>query len=115
MVRVKRGVVAHKKREKLLSYAKGFRWGRKSKERLAREALLHAWSHSFVGRKLKKRENRRVWQTKISAAAQAHEISYSKLMGALHKKGIALNRKILAELAEKHPTAFQKIIQHARR
>jgi ribosomal protein L20 len=58
MTRVKRGIIAHKKREKLLKYTKGFKWGRKSKERLAKEALLHAWSHSFHGRKLKKRDFR---------------------------------------------------------
>ena len=114
MVRVKRGVIAHKRREKLLKYAKGFRWGRKSKERFAREALLHAWSNAFRGRKLKKRENRRIWQSKIAAASQTKEISYSKLMGALKKKNIELNRKVLAELAENHPHIFERILEHAK-
>lgn len=110
MVRVKRGVIAHKKRERILKYTKGFKWGRKSKERLAKEALLHAWSHAFAGRKLKKRNFRRLWQAKIGAAAQSHGISYSKLIGALHKNKIELDRKILAELAEKKPEIFEKII-----
>ncbi|MBI3273997.1 MAG: 50S ribosomal protein L20 [Candidatus Colwellbacteria bacterium] len=114
MVRVKRGVIAHKKREKLLKYAKGFRWGRKSKERLAREALLHAWSHAFVGRKRKKRDMRRLWQIKINAAARMHDMSYSAFLALLKKKNVELDRKILAELAEHHPHAFAKIIESAR-
>lgn len=113
MTRVKRGVIAHKKREKLLKYAKGFRWGRRSKERLAREALLHAWSYSFHGRKLRKRNFRRLWQNKIGAAVQAQGTSYSKFINACKKKNIRLDRKILAELAEKHPDAFQQVIKTA--
>lgn len=111
MTRVKRGVIAHKRREKLLKYAKGFKWGRKSKERLAREALLHAWSYSFHGRKLRKRDARRLWQTKIGAAAKTHDISYSRLMSSLKKKSIELDRKVLAELAEKRPKVFSKIVE----
>lgn len=114
MVRVKRGVIAHKKREKLLKYAKGFKWGRKSKERLAREALLHAWSHAFVGRKQKKRDFRRLWQAKINAAVREHNLSYSKFIAALHKKNINLDRKVLAELAEYHPAVFKKVVEATR-
>ena len=114
MTRVKRGVIAHKRREKILKYAKGFHWGRKSKERLAREALLHAWSYSFHGRKLKKRDARRLWQTKINASARASGISYSMLVSGLKKKQIELDRKILAELAEKHPKIFEKIVTLAK-
>ena len=109
MVRVKRSVNAHKRREKILKYAKGSRWGRKNKERLAHEALLHAWSHAFSGRKLKKRDARRLWQVKIGAGAVGEGISYSKLIGGLHKKNIWLDRKVLAELAEHHPEVFKKI------
>ena len=110
MTRVKRGVIAHKRREKLLKYAKGFKWGRKSKERLAREALLHAWSHAYVGRKRKKRDFRALWQTRIGAGAKTNGISYSRLMAALRKKGVALDRKILAQLAVDHPDVFKKIV-----
>ena len=113
MTRVKRGVIAHKKRERILKYAKGFKWGRKSKERLAREALLHAWSYAFHGRKLRKRDFRRLWQNKIGAAAETQGISYSKFIGALQKKQIRLDRKILAELAEKKPEVFRKIVEFA--
>lgn len=114
MVRVKRGVISRKRRSKILKYAKGFRWGRKSKERMAREALLHAWPHAFRGRKLKKRQARRAWQVKIGAAARLEGVSYSTLMGALKKKKIDLNRKVLAEIAQHHPGTFKKIVAMAR-
>ena len=114
MTRIKRGTIALKRRRKTLSYAKGFRWGRKSKERLAREALLHAWSHAFAGRKLKKRDNRRLWQVKINAEARHNSISYSALMGLLHKKNIGINRKTLAELAEHYPKIFEKVVVQAK-
>ncbi len=110
MTRVKRGVIALKRRRKVLKATKGFRWGRKSKERLAREALLHAWSHAFKGRKQKKRDYRRLWQSKISAGAKIESMSYSRLIAALKKKNIALDRKILAILAEHHPAIFKKIL-----
>lgn len=111
MVRVKRGTIAHKRRENLLKYAKGFRWGRKSKERFAREALLHAWSHAFAGRKRRKRDFRRLWQTKIGAAARKGHTSYSALIAALHKNDIQLDRKILAHLAGKQPHTFKKLLE----
>lgn len=113
MTRVKRGVIAHKKREKLLKAAKGFKWGRKSKERMAREALLHAWSHAFTGRKERKRDFRALWQTRIGAAAKIEGTSYSKLIGDLKKKGVALDRKILSEIAGAHPAVFKKIAAEA--
>ncbi len=111
MTRVKRGVISHKRREKTLKYAKGFRWGRKSKERSAREALLHAWPHAFVGRKLRKRDFRRLWQTKINAASRANGLSYGKFMAGLKNKNVALDRKILAELSQNHPTVFKEIVE----
>ena len=111
MTRVKRGVISHKKREKLLKYAKGFHWGRKSKERLAREALLHAWSYSFHGRKLRKRDFRNLWQTKIGAAVKMQGMSYSKFINACQKKNIRLDRKILAELAEHKPEVFTHVVE----
>lgn len=110
MPRVKRGVNANKKRAKTLKYTKGFRWGRKNKEKAAKEALLHAWSNAFVGRKLKKRDFRTLWQTKIGAAANAEKMTYSKVISGLKAKNIALNRKMLADLAEHEPKVFAKII-----
>jgi large subunit ribosomal protein L20 len=111
MTRVKRGTIAHKKRERLLKYTKGFMWGRKSKERAAKEALLHAWTHAFRGRKEKKRNFRALWQVKINAGARAHGLSYSTFIAGLKKKNIALDRKILAGLAEHEPSVFKKIVE----
>lgn len=111
MTRVKRGVVAHKKREKLLKYTKGFRWGRKSKERAAKEALLHAWSHAYRGRKEKKRAYRALWQVQINAAAREHGTTYSRLMHTLKKHNVGLDRKTLAALAQNDPEAFKKLAE----
>ena len=111
MTRVKRGVTAHKRREKVLKYAKGFKWRRKSNERAAHEALLHAWSHAFADRKRKKREFRRLWNVKINASVRAYGMSYSRLIDALKKKNITIDRKILADLAEHEPQVFKKIVE----
>lgn len=113
MPRSKRGVNANKRRRKILKYAKGFKWGRKSKERFAREALLHAWTHAFSGRKQKKRDARRLWQVKIGAATRERGFSYSTFIAALKKQNITLDRKILAEIAEHHPAVFSKITVQA--
>lgn len=110
MTRVKRGVIAHKRREKTLRYVKGFKWARKSKERAAREALLHAWAYAFRDRKRKKREFRRLWNIKINAGAREQALSYSKFIAALKKEKIELDRKILADLAEHEPKVFEKIV-----
>lgn len=111
MSRVKRGVNANKKRNRLLRYTKGFRWGRKSKERAAKEALLHAWTHAFQGRKVKKRVFRSLWNVKINAAARANGVKYSQLIPKLKKANIRLDRKILADLAQNEPAVFQKIVE----
>ncbi len=110
MTRVKRGVHAHKRRERTLKYTKGFRWSRKSKERAAKEALLHAWTHMFRGRKQKKRNFRALWNVHINAAARTEGMTYSALIAALHKKNVKLDRKILADLAAHEPVVFKKVI-----
>jgi large subunit ribosomal protein L20 len=114
MPRVKRGKIATQKRERLLRRVKGFKWGRKSKERLAKEALLHAGKHAFRERKKKKREFRKLWQIKINAAAREHGLTYSRLMHKLRTASIALDRKILADLAENKPAVFKKIVEGVR-
>ena len=111
MTRVKRGVIAHKKRERLLKYTKGFRWGRKSKERAAQEALLHSLSRKFEGRKEKKRTYRTLWNVQINAGVRNQGLTYSKFINALKKKHIALDRKILALLANEEPEIFKKIVE----
>lgn len=113
MPRVKRGTIAHKKREALLKRTKGFRWGRKSKERAAKEALLHALSRKFRGRKEKKRTSRALWNVKINTASRLENISYSKLIAALKRNKIKLDRKILADLAEHEPAVFKKVVEKA--
>ncbi|OGF49324.1 50S ribosomal protein L20 [Candidatus Giovannonibacteria bacterium RIFCSPLOWO2_12_FULL_44_25] len=113
MPRVKRGKIALKRRHKVLGQTKGFRWQRKSKERAAKEALLHAGRHAFGDRRKKKRNFRALWNIKINAAARENGMSYSKLIYQLKKSDILLNRKMLAELAEKHPEVFKAIIKEA--
>lgn len=111
MVRVKRGKITHRKRERLLKYTKGFRWGRKSKYRLAKEALLKAWTHAYIDRKKKKREFRKLWQIQINAACREHGLSYSNFIHGLKENKIELDRKILANLAQNYPEIFEKIIK----
>jgi large subunit ribosomal protein L20 len=111
MTRVKRGIIKHKRREKTLKYTKGYRWDRKSKKRAAKEALLHAWTNAFRGRKLKKRDFRSLWNVKINAGAREEGTTYSKLIAGLKKNNIALDRKILADLAENEPKIFKKILE----
>lgn len=111
MTRVKRGILSRKKRAKILKYTKGFRWDRKSKERAAREALLHAWTNAYHGRKEKKRIYRQLWQVQINAAVRKGGLSYSKFINQLKKASIKLDRKVLAELAKNHPTVFEQILE----
>lgn len=111
MTRVKRARGALKRRHNVLKQTKGFRWQRSKKERAAKEALLHAYTHSFNDRRKKKRVFRTLWNIKINAGARAEGMTYSTLIHALKKSGIALDRKILASLAEHHPTVFKRIIE----
>ena len=111
MTRVKRGTISMKRRRNVLRQTKGFKWGGKSKERSARERLLHAGIHSFNDRRKKKGNFRKLWNIRINAAAREHGLNYSKLIGLLNKKGVKLNRKVLSELAVRHPESFQKIIE----
>jgi large subunit ribosomal protein L20 len=111
MTRVKKGVHALKRRRSVLKQTKGFRHGRSKKERLAKDALLHAGSYSFAHRKDKKSHNRKLWNIKINAGARELGMSYSKLMDALKKKNIELDRKILSDFAEHNPNTFAKVIE----
>lgn len=111
MARVKRGKIAHKRRKHLLKYTKGFRWGRKSKYRAAKDALLHAFKYAYRDRKAKKRIFRSLWQNQISAGLNQFGISYSKFIALLKKNKVELNRKILASLAQNYPRIFGKIIE----
>ncbi len=111
MVRVKKGTNALKSRKNILKRVKGYRFGRSTKERQANEAIVHADSYRFAHRRTKKRDMRALWNTKISAALMSTSFSYSKFIGALKKANIALDRKVLANLAEKKPESFKKIVE----
>lgn len=110
MTRVKKGVHALKRRRSVLKQTKGFRHGRSTKERQAKDALLHAGAYAFAHRRDKKSHNRKLWNIKINAGSRELGMSYSKLMGALKKKNITLDRKILADLAENNPKTFEKVL-----
>jgi len=110
MTRVKKGVHALKRRRSVLKQTKGFRHGRSTKERQAKEALLHAGNYSLAHRKDKKSHNRKLWNIKINAGSREIGMSYSKLIGALKKNKIELDRKILADLAENNPKVFAKVL-----
>ena len=99
-----------KRRRNILKQVKGFRHGRKSKERMAREALLHAGLHAFHDRRKKKRNMRALWQVKINAASRINGISYSKLINNFKKANVQVDRKIMAQLAEQQPAIFSKIV-----
>lgn len=111
MTRVKKGVNALKTRKNILRKVKGYRFGRSKKERQANEAIFHAGAYAFAHRRDKKGDMRRLWNVRISAILKDLGISYSKFIPALKNKQIALDRKILAELAENHPEIFKKVLE----
>ena len=113
MTRVKNAVNALKRRRSRLLRTKGFRHGRSTKERQAKEAILHAGNYAFAHRRDKKGDFREMWNVKISYAAKTAGTSYSKLMGGLKKKGILIDRKILATLVQENPETFKKIVDMA--
>ena len=109
MPRAKRGFKARRRRNRLLKEASGFRGKRSSCHAVANEAVQHKWMHQYRARRARKREFRALWIQRINAAARGLGKSYSKLIGALGKSGIALNRKMLAEIAISDPVAFEAI------
>ena len=114
MARVKKGLNAHKRHKKVLRLAKGF-YGQKSKVyRAAKPAVMRALRSSYIGRKNKKREYRRLWIARINAAARSNDISYSKLMNGLRVAGIEINRKMLSEMAIYDAAGFTKLCEVAK-
>ena len=111
MARVKRGTLKNKRRKYILAQTKGYRFDRKSKERIAKVAIKHAGVHAFRHRRAKKREFRQLWALRINAAARPLGFSYSKLIGALKKKNVALDRKSLAALAKDYPATFEQVLK----
>lgn len=113
MARVKRGVTSHRRHKKVLELTKGHRGGRSKNIREAKSSLLHAGEYAFAGRKMRKRDMRRLWITQLNAAVKAEGLSYSKFINQLKVKEIKLDRKILADLAVNHPEDFKKIVLEA--
>lgn len=114
MTRVKKAVNALKTRRNILRQAKGYRFARSKKERAAYEALMHAGAYAFAHRRDKKGDMRRLWNVRINAALDKDGLSYSKVIGNLKKKGVELDRKILADLAEHNPDTFKRVVALAR-
>ena len=113
MPRVRRGVKARRRRNRIRKEAAGFRGGRSKLWKAMVDAVHHAWRYATRDRKTKKREIRSLWIVRINAAARQAGVSYSKLMSGLKRKQVALDRKILADLAVSDPAAFRKVVDVA--
>lgn len=110
MTRIKGGMLHSKRRRGILKHTKGYRWGRKSNLKVAKVAKMKAGQHAFDGRRAKKRVNRMLWNVRINAALRQMDMTYSKFMGALKKKNIQLDRKILSTLAGAHTEIFKAVV-----
>ena len=115
MARVKRGMMSLNKRRKVLKAAKGFRGARGRNYKAANEALLHSLLYAFRDRRNRKRDFRALWIARINAAARQEGVTYSRLMSALKKEGLAINRKVLADLAVNDQPAFARLLEIARK
>jgi large subunit ribosomal protein L20 len=114
MARSTYAVARHRKKKKYFKAARGY-WGARSKLwRIAKNAVERGWAYSYRDRKNRKREFRRLWITRINAAAREHDLSYSRFMNGLKQAGIEVNRKVLADLAVRDPQAFGALVQQAR-
>ena len=115
MPRVKTGVTAHARHKKILKLAKGYRGARSKQFKKANESVLKAGQYAYRDRKVKKREFRRLWIARINAAARVNGISYSRLICGLTKAGVAIDRKMMAELAVSDAAAFAKLADIAKK
>ena len=114
MARVKRSVPARRRRRRILKSAKGYQGGRGRLFRSAREAVERAWRYAYRDRRQRKREFRALWIQRINAAARDHGLSYSRFMDGLHKAGVEVDRKNLADLAVSDPAAFAALAERAK-
>ncbi|MBW1982357.1 MAG: 50S ribosomal protein L20 [Deltaproteobacteria bacterium] len=115
MARVSCAVASRRRRKKILKQAKGYRGGRRNLLRSARISVERALQYSYRDRRVRKRQFRSLWITRINAAARLNGMSYSKFMDGLHKAGVELDRKVLADLAVRDPGAFSQMVELARR
>ena len=115
MARIKGAMMTRKRRNKVLKLAKGY-WGAKSKHfKMANQAVMKSLTYAYVGRKLKKRDMRRLWIVRINAEARQNGISYSQFMNGLKQSGIDLNRKVLADMAVSDKAAFKQLAETAKK
>jgi large subunit ribosomal protein L20 len=114
MPRVKSNVVRLARKKKIMEAAKGYRGGRSKLWKAAKETVERGWAYAYRDRKQKKRQFRRLWITRINAAAREHDLSYNRLMNGLKKAGVEINRKVLADLAVRDPAAFSKLTELAK-
>jgi large subunit ribosomal protein L20 len=110
MPRAKNAVASRARRKKILKLAKGYFGSRKNVYTVAKNSVEKALTYAYVGRKLKKRDFRALWIQRINAGVRQHDMSYSEFMGKIHKSGVELNRKVLADLAMNHPEAFKAVV-----
>ena len=114
MARVKGAMMTRKRRKKVLKLAKGY-WGAKSRHfKMAKQAVMKSGNYAFIGRKQRKRDFRRLWITRISAACRMNDINYSTFMNGLEKAGITLNRKMLSEIAIADAAGFTALVEKAK-
>ncbi|MDR0992307.1 MAG: 50S ribosomal protein L20 [Ruminococcus sp.] len=114
MARVKGALATRKRRNKTLKLAKGY-WGAKSKHfKMAKEAVMKSGQYAYIGRRLKKRDFRSLWITRISAACKLNDMNYSTFINGLKKAGITLNRKMLSEIAINDAAGFSKLVETAK-
>lgn len=114
MARVKGALATRKRRNKVLKLAKGY-WGSKSRHfKMAKQAVMKSGNYAYIGRKQRKRDFRRLWITRISAACKMNGVNYSTFMNGLKKAGITLNRKMLSEIAIADETAFTALVEQAK-
>ncbi len=115
MARVKGAMMTRKRRKKIIKLAKGYWGAKKNRFKMANQQVMKSLSYAYVGRKLKKRDFRRLWITRISAAAKANGMNYSRFMNGLKKAGIEINRKMLADMAQANPDAFAALVDVAKK
>jgi large subunit ribosomal protein L20 len=114
MARIKGAINARKKHKKVLKLAKGYRGSRSKQYRVAKQSVMRAMAAAFAGRKQTKREYRKLWITRINAAARLNGLSYSRMMSGLKKAGVNINRKMLAEMAVNDAGAFTQLAKMAK-
>jgi large subunit ribosomal protein L20 len=115
MARIKRAINSRKKHKKILKLAKGYYGGKSKLFKTANESVIRALRNAYIGRKLKKRDFRKLWIARINAASRLNDLSYSKFMNGMKLAGIDINRKMLSEIAINDPKAFAELVEVAKK